>query len=295
MALNKEPIAFRQKRDFGQIISDSFAFISQQPKSLFSTVLVLAGIFMLGSWASNSIYQIQAIQIYGSMGNGSNVNALLFGIPYFLYLFFTMLTVSCVTLATLSYLKAYDDNPGHQVTIQHVWYIFKGLFLKYLLATIAFSILIFIGIFLCLIPGIYLFPILTLAYPIMVFENTGIGSAFDRGRTLIREKWWKTFGTLLLATLVTSMCTYIFMLPSMFITIFSVFFKGQGWLANGLTVVASLIASFGQLTYVFMSIASTLCYFSLREEKESVGLMDRIERFGSDEDSRDGDLPKEEY
>lgn len=297
MALKREPIHLRQKRDFGQIISDSFAFIVQQAKPLFKIVLLLSGIFMLGTWASNSLYQIQAVKTYGSSSvwQYSSTTVQVFGLPYFLLMIFTLLSTCCIMLATLSYLKVYDESKGGAVEERAVWDTFKKLFFKYIIATIAYSIMWSIGFVLCIIPGIYLLPIVLLTYPILVFENLGIGDLYNRSSALIRENWWKTFGTLLLAMLVTSMCAYIFMLPSLLLTIFSVFLQSNGWLSNGLTIVASFISAFGQLTYMFAAIAITLCYFSLKEEKEGTGLMDRIEQFGGRDGGNDEHLPQEEY
>lgn len=295
MDQKKQPIELRRVRDFGQVISDSFLFITSQAKSFFKIVLLISGVFILATWASSSVYQVKVLQLYGNMQSISNVNQQIYGIPYLMLMAASMLSVLVITLATLSYLKAYDENDGHTPNDGEVWLIFKSLFFKYLVANILFTILVGIAFMLCLIPGIYLFPIVSILYPILVFEGQGLGSLLGRGFYLVKENWWKLFGTLILITMVSYMCTFIFGLPTFLLTMFGVFFKSTGPMANGLAIFFSLFSALGQVAWCFASVAITLCYFSLREEKEGAGLLQKIERFNADGPASDDDLPQEEY
>lgn len=285
----------RKVRDFGQVISDSFLFITSQAKPFFKIVLLISGVFILATWASSSVYQVKVLQLYGNMQSVSNVNQQIYGIPYLILVMASMLSVLAITLATLSYLKAYDENNGITPNDGEVWHIFKSLFFKYLIANILFTILIGIAFMLCLVPGIYLFPVISILYPILVFEGLGLGSLLSRGFYLVKENWWKLFGTLILITMVAYMCAFIFGLPTFLLTMFGVFFSSTGPLANGLAILFSLFNALGQIAWAFASVAIALCYFSLREEKEGAGLLQKIERFAADGPASDNDLPQEEY
>lgn len=63
--------------------------------------------------------------------------------------------------------------------------------------------LVFIGSLLIL-PGIYLFFILFLVTPVVVFENSGLFKAIKRSISLLWGNWWRTFGVLMLAFLVSA-------------------------------------------------------------------------------------------
>lgn len=67
---------------------------------------------------------------------------------------------------------------------------------------IAFCLVI-IG-FLLFLPGIYLFFILFLITPVVVFENIGLLKAVKRSLSLLWGNWWRTFCVFLLTFLVTT-------------------------------------------------------------------------------------------
>ncbi len=60
------------------------------------------------------------------------------------------------------------------------------------------AILVVVGVFLLVIPGIWVYVVFSVAVPVLLLEQTGVGAAFGRSRELVKGRWWATFGTLLL-------------------------------------------------------------------------------------------------
>lgn len=63
--------------------------------------------------------------------------------------------------------------------------------------------LVIIG-FLLILPGIYLFFIIFLITPVVVFENIGLFKAIKRSLCLLWGNWWRTFSVFMLTFLVTA-------------------------------------------------------------------------------------------
>ncbi len=62
-----------------------------------------------------------------------------------------------------------------------------------------------------------------------------------------------------------------------------------------LSVISQVVVSHITMVFlVFPNVAIALSYYSLSEEKDGKGLMDRIKNFGK-KDSADSDLAPEEY
>lgn len=69
-------------------------------------------------------------------------------------------------------------------------------------ASILAGVLIWIGFWFLLIPGIILATIWCLIVPVIVLENTGALSSFRRSQELVRGRFWNVLGTLALVVLI---------------------------------------------------------------------------------------------
>jgi uncharacterized membrane protein YvlD (DUF360 family) len=76
----------------------------------------------------------------------------------------------------------------------------KVLFL--LAASIITGILVVLGLIALVIPGIILAIMFSLVYPVIILEGTGISESLSRSRDLVKDRWLKTFGLLLVIVII---------------------------------------------------------------------------------------------
>jgi len=297
---NDEKIEFRKIRDFSQTLNDSFTFIKQNFKPLMLPLLYICGFFILATIATNVLYQIKTVKILGwakasTVSSVSEITTATYGVEYFLLLFFSIFSVAAVLLVTYCYIKLYKEQQNTPPDVQQVWQLFKQHILEFFIANILLGLFMGIGMVFCLLPGVYLFPLVSLALPVMIMERLGISRAFSKSSSLIKDKWWVTFGLLLVTMLIAYMSMGILGLPSALLTFGAVFLQDSPVLTLVGSIIASILTGLSQFFYVLPAIVTALWYFSLSEEKDSTGLFERIENFGSDESGISNEWPKEDY
>lgn len=295
-------IELSRERDFGEIISDSIHFVKNNFKPLFKAMLSIGFAFIVLSIASGIAYQIQVINLYG-LDRGAGMGG--FDPDMFLspgntllsvaaYLFFYMLAYTSITLAALCYIKLYYEG-GHQPPSQAaVWEAFKKRFLMFLLISIVLTVIQIIAFMLCLLPGFYLLPIISLAIVAVVLDDMGLNDALSRGSALVKDRWWMTFGALVVVLIIVSVGGYLFALPAQILMLSGMFFGESSGLVMAGSIINVIIQSLAIFLHVLFVAATAICYFSLREEKEGVGLIGRIDAFDETR-SPNAPHPDEEY
>lgn len=289
-------IEFKKVREFGEIIGDTFLFIKQNFKPLMKAYFYLCGLFMLGGFITALFANLQFVGMLDpakvrEMNNPFRM-ILNFGINYFLIMLFYALSYTSFFCCILSYIALYIRKGNVPPSVQEVWSYFKYYFFRVLGGGFLNTLLFMVAFIACVIPGIWVFPALTLFYPVMIMENASIGTSFDRGFKLIKEEWWITFATLVVIYIIVQACTLLVQVPALAITWASAFTH----LDRPLTATYAIVTSIsGQLSMIFMIIpivSFALIYFNLVERKESTGLMDRIDAFGG---AKTTDFTPEEY
>ena len=116
---------------------------------------------------------------------------------------------------------------------------------------------------------------LTLAYPAIVMERLGAVAALRRSYGLVAGRWWRVFGTLLLAQIITGIVSQIAAVP------FSI--PGQlfgGVIAVILVALGTVLASI--VTTPLAANAQTLLYFDGRVRREGYDLDVRSRQVAAD-------------
>jgi hypothetical protein len=293
-------IELAKSRDLGELISDSLTFIKQNFKPLFKAVITFCGLFILAGAATYALQQIKVIEMQRRIFNNQGFKSFdtffdRLGIEYALSMLFIFINYALMTTVVLSYMALYKQKGNVPPTNEEIWGHVKYYILRVLGSTFLLSILIILATIFCIIPGVYLYPIFGLVFPIMVMENASFTYAFNRSFTLIKDNWWTTFGTLFVMGLIMYMGYMIFAFPAIIITIINALTHGSKTAATSapLTVVVAFIQQLGQLLYALPLVTLGLCYYSLNEIKEGSGLLDRINQFGTK--GPDSNLPAEEY
>ena len=150
-------------------------------------------------------------------------------------------------------------------------------------------IIIMFSILLCFFPVIYTGVVLSLAFPILVFENRGITESISHCFTLIKDHWFNTFGVLIVVFFLVYILSLIFSLPGLIYyfvklgtsigqedptAIAGVFSDPIYFLLNVLSYVGQFMLSSITL------IATVFIYYDLNEQKNLTGTLERIEKLG---------------
>ncbi|MCX2431710.1 MULTISPECIES: hypothetical protein [unclassified Pedobacter] len=289
-----ENIEFKKRRDFGQVINDTFTFMRQNFKPLIKTYFIFCGLFVLASMSTMLMQQYKTVNVINTMGTGASSPGLgLYGIEYFLSIIFSLASYASMTVAILSYLAIYVQKGNQTPTTEEVWGFFKYYFWRVFGSSILLLLMVLVGFIFCLVPGFYLFPFVALMFPIMVIENASLSYAFGRSFKLIKDHFWITFGTLIVVWIIIYACMSMIVLPTTLFGMIGMFSSKGVHMSLTLTLISTVLQSLCQVFTIVPVITITLMYFNLIEEKENVGLMERISNFGTSE--KPIDTRPEEY
>lgn len=282
----KQKVEFRKIRDFGEIVGDTFLFIRQNFKPFFKAFIYLSGIFIVAGIITSMMVQLQIASAgenpIGSTytRNASLSTMLKFPLQALLMMLFLLLTYISIYTTTYSYIALYIQKGNVAPSVEEVWAYFKFYFFRLLGSSIVMSLFFIVCFVLCIIPGIYVFPAMSIFFPIMVMENGSFGYTFDRSFKLLKEEWWASAAVILVIWIITYACTTIISLPGIIIAMISAFTHAEQPISKTYAIVTSISQYLAQIFYVIPLIASTLIYYNLVERKESSGLLERIGNLG---------------
>lgn len=281
-------IQLRKIRDFGDNISDTFQFIRQEGKSLVLSFLVVGGIFMFINAIVSGIYQKQTFGFMDSLSEGifnPEQTFSMFTPMYFAVIILSVVTYSAMITVVAVYTRFCDEENRTPSTAE-VWQSFS----KYIVRTIVFgflqSILVIIGLVMCIIPGIYLLVVFLPAPFIIVHENLGISDTFNRCFTINRQGFWQSLGIYLVAGIISSVVSGILgVLLGIVVGLGTYFSSAQ--MSTVMAIVMSVVSVVQYFFYLILFIAVALQYYNLVEQLEGTGLERRISLIGDTKQHRD--------
>lgn len=280
----KEKIEFRKNREFGEIISDTFLFIKQNFKPLMKVFFMICGLFIVAGMVSMALQQIKANAVASSYEGHSVFKATwqtsIFTWEYLLLIIVSMLNYVSMYITVLSYIAVYIHKGNAAPTFDEVWEQFRYFFGRVLGSTMI--MLLFLGLCFaaCILPGVYVFPMFTLFYPIMILENREFGDSFSRSFSLLKNEWWATAAVIFVVYIIFYMMSFVIQIPAYLITFLGAIGHAEHTLSNGYTIVVAIFTYVAQVFVVIPIVASAFIYFNLVEKKESSGLLERINNLG---------------
>jgi hypothetical protein len=290
--MEQPKLDLKKVRDFGEVINDTFIFLKQNFKPLFKILIPITILFVVANILLAVFQFINLQDIYkstngnlaGVLLNKSVTTSLITGL-------FGSIVYFIVALTTYCYVAVYIENKSETPEMAQVWGFFKYYFFRYIGIRLLTGIALVVGLVLCLLPGIYLMPIVSLTVAAVVLENRGTFNAISRGFILIKQDWWMSFGTLVILIMILYAFVITLTLPSLII----------GGSASLLTpnfnrpiyaiIIQSIISGLSVYSYVIVIIGNCILFYSLVEKKESEGLLDRINDL--DQNSNNQDQPEE--
>lgn len=287
-----EKIFFRKQRELGTILSDIFKFLRLHWRPLIGLILKIAGPALL-ILVIAYIYYIQTV--LGGMGIINSIDILDNLAPISL-LAILLLFVSAIVYYSLlngivlHYIKSYIENAGI-VSSEAVKDGVREDFWRLFATSLVVGFLIAVGAVFCVIPGIYLWVVLSTAYAVVVFERRDVMDTIGYCFNLIKNEWWSTFATLIVVFLLYYFITMIFQVPQ-----FIYFFVKTISMDNQFTVnstamfdwvyilLTTIALVFQYLLYTIIALCGAFIYFNLHEKKFFTGTMETIDSIGDRDD-----------
>ncbi|GAB3897351.1 hypothetical protein [Spirosoma agri] len=278
-----------QQRDFGNKINVTFQYISENFRSLGLSLLYIVGPVALGAGIATGILQSRVLAIAAETSNGKSPNPMAifqvmsqFASPTFwLVIILGILANVVVILTTYAHMKVYERTNGGPIMVSDVWAEVQPMIGRAVVISILSSIVTGVGFVFLFIPGVYVAVVLSLALAVTAFEGTDFGMTWERCFRLIRDKWWSTFGIILVIGIIVAIVGLIFQLPNGVIG----FLIGAKLLPNLSTVwftLASVIGIVGRtLLNAVLYTAIGFQYTNLVERQEGRGLISAIDSIGT--------------
>ncbi|MAT89232.1 MAG: hypothetical protein CMC35_00955 [Flavobacteriaceae bacterium] len=286
----QEAIRFKKQRDLGDVLTDTFKFIRQEWKPLFSLILRIAGPALLIVVLAYVFYLQTTL---GSIGVFDPAYSGTLGASVLLA-FGTLIIAALVYYALLygtilNYIRSYVENNG-VVDIPAVKAGVKQNFWSLLGLNVLVGLIIGVGFVFCFFPGVYVGVVLASAASVLVFERRDVSDSISYCFQLIKNEWWITFATLLVLAIIYYMIAIIFQVPQyiyFFIKGFTMAQEVSGadptsmfdW---GYMTLSALGMIANYLLQTILIIGTVLVYFHLNEKKNFSGTMETIEQLGQD-------------
>lgn len=277
-------IQFKKQRELGEIISVTFKFLRENYKALIKSITqVVAPTFIL---------LIAALAYYTYTVAGNPLAAMEGDYGEFLISFFILAVTLLLFYASLygtilHYIKSYIENNG-TVDEAEIKTGAQDDLGKLFIVFIISAVIVFTGLILFIIPGIYLMVPLSLVATVLVFNKMSLGDSISYGFSLVKDHWWTTFFSIVVIWLLVYVIGLVFQLPLIiytFIKMFAVAQEGSladpvsysDWIFILLNVLSSVIQYL--LSSVFV-IALAFIYFNLNEHKNLTGTYETIDKLG---------------
>ncbi|MEP3387303.1 MAG: hypothetical protein ABJO02_03890 [Reichenbachiella sp.] len=268
-----ERINFNQERDLGTTLQDSSTFIKQnflkimKPTLTVVMIPLLIGAFLMitgiQSMYSDMATMADPLQIYGAMAGM---------IPAYILM---LIAFVLAYIMFIGYIKLYAEGQD-DITLSDLTPFLKSKGLSLTLSSIVLIITMYLGMILCVLPGVYLAIVFAHFFAISIIEDTGFGATWKRSFFLIKDNWWSTFGLYLVTYLIALGVMILVYIPAYAIMAMGMFSavneNDPSAMMNSVSTGMSYIIPFYYLIGLVMSllyaVVSSFRYFSLMEQKD---------------------------
>jgi hypothetical protein len=213
-------IDFKQKRDLGAMLSDTFQFLNAEWKPFFGSILKISIIPILIAICTLVYSTMSSVSFLGDFDQVTdydivNLNFSDLILPISIAIISYLTALASITVAALSYIKSYTAHKGF-VNYQEIQNLTKEKFWPYVGLFIIVGIIVFFGMLFCILPGIYFGVVLSLSFCLVIFQNKGVFDAISDSFGFIKEHWWETFGILIVVQLLIAVASFLLDLPASF-------------------------------------------------------------------------------
>ncbi|MDW3193530.1 MAG: hypothetical protein R8G66_14240 [Cytophagales bacterium] len=278
-------IEYYRIRDFSQKFNATIEYLRQHFLSLFILILVVTVPFtVVGGFIQYYFFAELQGMTFGANDPFEIFNLIGEAVPVFLLSMTLSLVLNSALFGSIfTYMRMTENNEQEVRPLEVIEKLVPKL-AGIVVISVATSIISVMGMFFFLIPGIYLAVVFSLTAPVYVFEDISIGEAISKPFTLIRGKWWSTFGLLVVTIMLVSILTFAIALPIGIVIGVNEVFGSEDLLSDQSAqfwqvVSSSVINSLSYVLFTLPSIALAFQYFNLTERTEGRGLKSEIEGF----------------
>jgi hypothetical protein len=283
-------ILFKRERDFGEVFNATFFFLKQDFRKFGLAVVYYILPFALLTACSMALFQSKMVSFQAAAHNPREPFAGLGNIltNYGILLLMLSFSHAAILSTVYGYIRLYVEKGRNGFSVGDVWTEFKKLYIPFYLAMLLGGIMIIIGSFLCLFPGIYLAVSLSLLFAGMAFDKKGFGNAFSRTFELTHMQWWWTLLILFVLYLLLMIFQIIVSLPTMAITMTAAFHTVSGEPGSTrsyytfILIYSAITTTITLVLALIPQVALAFHYYSLVEKKEKPTLIEKINEIGKD-------------
>ncbi|WP_020597726.1 hypothetical protein [Spirosoma panaciterrae] len=291
-----------QQRDFGNKINATFQYITQNFRSLGLALLYIVGPVALVAGIASGVMQSNIFDL-GKMTEdagrdssapfaaGYALALSIFSPAFWITMLFSLLAILAVSLATYAHMKVYARKTqlnvptsftgAIDISVTDVWEEMQPLIGRGVLISVLSAIITFVAAMFFAIPGIYVGIVLSLGLVVTTFEETDFSQTWNRCFTLIRDKWWSTFGLIVVMGIISAIVGMVFSVPAGIIGVLT----GLKLLPNVASfwlILGNVIATVGgTLLRTLIYVAIGFQYTNLVERQEGRGLLSAIDSIGT--------------
>ena len=284
-------VELRKLRDFGENFNDTFTFIRQNLKPLLSAFFAICGTFLLIHAIANGVYQSRNFGVldqFWKIGSTPTTNTPtmpgIFTLEYFLVLLFGVLAFSSIVTTVGAYLKFYDANGGMKPTVEQVWQIFRRYFVRIFLYSIPIILLDILSMIICCFPVFYVATVLA-PFPFAVMmEDLDFSSAFNRCFVIIKNNFWISLATYIVAGMIYYFATLIIGAVIGLLAGLGTYFTTRDF-GTTMGIVTSVLNIFSSMFSMVLVISIAFNYFNLTEQYDGTGILRKIDNLGSTENN----------
>ncbi|QWX84675.1 hypothetical protein H0I23_03235 [Cellulophaga sp. HaHaR_3_176] len=289
-----EYIELKKKRELGDILTDTFAFLRSQFKPFLTTFLKIVGPYLITALVCMGFYFSTFESVINATAYGSqdlsfdSYNPILLFVFLIVFVFSALAAYVMSQATTLFYLKSYAENNGVANFEEIRRNVYKK-FWSFIGLGILVGLSVGIGMMVCCIPGIFLYVPLSISFAIMVFTGRGVTDSFGYSFDLVKDNWWMTFATIFVITIIVTIASYAFQIPVAIYQMANIGFDAYELDAEAnvasfidpIYITLNLIATLAQYLLNVISVtAIALIYFNLNEVKNNEGTLERIQNLG---------------
>ncbi|WP_236795911.1 hypothetical protein [Amycolatopsis sp. GM8] len=162
---------------------------------------------------------------------------------------------------------------GRPVTLRESMAELRPRLLPLLGLTVLVTIIVAVASIFLIIPGIWMWALLSLAAPALVLERAGIGQSMRRSWRLVSGTWWRVFGVLLLTGIVGVIISTVIEIPfgvGLGVTSDAADIANESIGSQLLSTLGSVIAQ--TIVGPFTAAATALLYIDQRMRKEGMDI-----------------------
>jgi hypothetical protein len=310
--MNPEKINLQQSRDFGETFSVSVKLLRQNFKIFFQCMLFIAGPFILLSAIAGAFYQANSLTL-SPMNSFSDPMSIFrqFGLAWVI-LVVTATIANLVMLGTVfSFMVIYQEkgpgnftvndvgrklieNTGNIILIFLLTFIVSAVVIGIIAAIVigigvavpALGILLgFLFIIGLLLVGPPIYWLISVVYLVNIKEGKNIPESFGKAKEVMRGNFWWTWVIVVCGSIAIGIMGFVFALPQAAYQMVLVFTNMGGTVQEEVSIpfmiVATLCTFCVTLIQSIMHILNGIHYYSLDEQKNGQGLMERINEIGN--------------